>query len=175
MSIAELTPNLIAAPHEVGLSAKQLKRISTTAQKFIDEEQLAGAVTVVARLGKVAHFEAFGMMDIESDKPMGKNTIFRIYSMTKPIAAAAVMILREEGKLDLDVPASVYLPELGELKVATETEGDLLRLLETDRDMTVRDLMRHTAGLPGAIRYMSGQTTVDKIYREAGLHRPHEC
>ena len=102
----ELSPNLTATPHEVGLSAKQLKRISTTSQKFIDEKRLSGAVTVVARYGKVAHFQAFGMMDIEADKPMQRDTIFRIYSMTKPIAAAAVMMLCEEGKLQLDVPAS---------------------------------------------------------------------
>lgn len=174
MNTAALTPNLIAAPHEVGLSAKQLKRISTTSQTFIDEEQLAGAVTVVARRGKIAHFEAFGMMDIEADKPMRKDTIFRIYSMTKPIAAAAVMMLREDGKLKLDAPASTYLPELGGLKVAADSEGESLRLVDADRDMTVRDLMCHTAGLPGAARYMAGQTAVDKHYREAGLHRLHE-
>ena len=175
MNITELSSNLTATPHEVGLSAKRLKRISTTSQKFIDEAQLAGAVTVVARRGKVAYFEAFGMMDIESDKPMQKDTIFRIYSMTKPIAAAAVIMLCEEGKLDLDAPTSVYLHELGGLKVAADAEGESLTLVEADRDMTVRDLMRHTAGLPGAARYMAGQTTVDKCYREAGLHRLHAC
>ena len=175
MNIAELTPNLIATPHEVGLSAKQLKRISTTSQKLIDEKQLAGAVTVVARRGKVAHFEASGMMDIEADKPMEKNTIFRIYSMTKPIAAAAVMILYEEGKLDLDAPTPVYLPELGELKVAADADGASLRLVAADREMTIRDLMCHIAGLPGAARYMAGQTAVDKRYREVDLNRLHEC
>ena len=175
MSISELNPNLTATPHEVGLSGKRLARISTTSQKLIDEAQLAGAVTVVARRGKVAHFEASGMMDIEADKPMQKDTIFRIYSMTKPIAAVAVMMLCEEEKLDLDAPTSVYLPELGELKVAADAESESLTLVEADREMTVRDLMRHTAGLPGAIRYMAGQTAVDKCYREAGLHRLHEC
>ena len=175
MNITELSPNLTATPHEVGLSTKQLKRISTTSQKFVDEKRLAGAVTVVARHGKVVHFEAFGMMDIEADKPMQRDTIFRIYSMTKPIAAAAVMMLCEERKLQLDVPASVYLPELGGLKVAADAEGESLRLVDADRDMTVRDLMCHTAGLPGAARYMAGQTAVDNRYREAGLHRLHEC
>ena len=175
MNIADLTPNLIAAPHEVGLSAKRLACISTTSQKFIDEKRLAGAVTVVARHGKVAHFEAFGMMDIETDKPMQRDTIFRIYSMTKPIAAAAVMMLCEEGKLQCDAPASTYLPELGGLKVGADTDGELLTWVEADRDMTVCDLMRHTAGLPGAARYMAGQTAIDKRYREAGLHLLHEC
>ncbi len=175
MNTAKLNPNLIAAPQEVGLSAKRLACISTTLQKFIDKERLAGAVTVVARRGKVAHFEASGMMDVEANKPMQKDTIFRIYSMTKPIAAAAVMMLCEDGKLQLDAPASVYLPELGELKVAVDADRESLTLVETDRDMTVRDLMRHTAGLPGAARYMAGQTAVDKCYREAGLHCLHEC
>lgn len=175
MDTEKLNPNRIAAPHEVGLSAKQLACISTTSQKFIDEEQLAGAVTVVARHGKVAHFEASGMMDIEANKPMQTDTIFRVYSMTKPIAAAAVMMLCEEGKLYLDAPTSMYLPELGGLKVAVDIDGASLTLVEAERDMTVRDLMRHTAGLPGAARYMAGQTTVDKCYRGVGLHRLHEC
>ena len=175
MKIAELSPNLTATPHEVGLSAKRLADISTTSQKFTDEKRLAGAVTVVARRGKVTHFEAFGMMDLEAEKPMQRDIIFRIYSMTKPIATVAVMMLYEDGKLQLDAPVSTYLPELGGLKVAADADGASLTLVEADRDMTVRDLMRHTAGLPGAARYMAGKTAVDKHYREVGLHRLHEC
>ena len=175
MNTAELNSNLTATPREVGLSAKRLERISATAQQFINEEQLTGAVTIVARRGKVAHFEAYGMMDIEANKPMQKDTIFRIYSMTKPIAAAAVMMLCEEGKLQLDVPASVYLPELGGLKVAKDADAETLTLVEADQEMTIRDLMRHTAGLPGAARYMAGQTAVDKYYRKMGLHRLNAC
>ena len=175
MNTADLNSNLSAVPNEVGLSAEHLAPISATAQAFIDDGQLAGAVTVVARRGKVAHFEAYGMMDIEANKPMQKDTIFRIYSMTKPIAAAAVMMLCEEGKLQLDAPAATYLPDLGNLKVAAEADVETLTLVEADWDMTVRDLMRHTAGLPGAARYMAGQTAVDKRYREAGLHLLHEC
>ncbi len=175
MNTSELNANLTAAPHAVGLSAEGLKRISAVTRQFIDEEQLAGTVTVVARRGKIAHFEAYGMMDVTANKPMQKDTIFRIYSMTKPIAATAVMMLCEEGKLELDVPASVYLPELGGLKVAKDADAKLLTLVEADREMTVRDLMRHTAGLPGAARYMAGQTAVDKSYRKVGLHRLHAC
>ena len=164
-----------AAPHEVGLSADRLTRLSAIAQEFIDDKQLAGAVTVLARRGRIAHLEAYGMMDIEANKPMQKDTIFRIYSMTKPIAAAAVMMLCEEGKLQLDVPVSTYLPELGGLKVAADADAETLTLVEADRDMTVIDLMRHTSGLPGAARYMAGQTAVDRRYREEGLHLLHEC
>ena len=166
---------LIAAPHEVGLSEERLERISSTAQGFIDEKQLVGAVTLVARRGKVAHFEPYGMMDIEADKPMQKDTIFRIYSMTKPIAAVGVMMLCEEGKLTLDAPASMYLPEFSGMQVAQNPDADVFTLVEADREMTVQDLMQHTAGLPGAARYMSGNTAVDKLYRKAGLHRLHEC
>ena len=168
-------PSLTASPHEVGLSAERLERISSAAQEFIDEGQLAGAVTVVARRGKVAHFEAYGMMDIEADKPMQKDTIFRIYSMTKPIAAVGVMMLCEEGKLTLDAPASTYLPELSRMQVAQDADANVFTPVETDREMTVQDLMQHTAGLPGAARYMGGNTAVDKLYRKAGLDRLHEC
>ncbi len=175
MNTTELNSNLTAVPHEVGLSAERLEWISTTTQQFIDKERLAGAVTVVARHGKVVHFKAHGMMDVAANKPMRKDTIFRIYSMTKPIAAVAVMMLCEERKLQLNTPVSVYLPELGGLKVALDSDADTLTLVKADRDMTVRDLMRHTSGLPGAIRYMAGQTAVDKRYREEGLHLLHEC
>ena len=175
MNTTELNSNLTAAPHEIGLSAERLERISTTTHRFIDEERLAGAVTVVARRGKVVHFKAHGMMDVAANKPMRKDTIFRIYSITKPIAAVAVMMLCAERKLQLDAPVSVYLPELGGLKVALDSDADTLTLVEADRDMTVRDLMRHTSGLPGAARYMAGQTAVDKRYREEGLHLLHEC
>ena len=168
-------PSLTASPHDVGLSAERLERISSAAQGFIDEGQLAGAVTVVARRGKVAHFEAYGMMDIEADKPMQKDTIFRIYSMTKPIAAVGVMMLCEEGKLTLDAPASTYLPELSRMQVAQDADANVFTPVETDREMTVQDLMQHTAGLPGAAQYMGGNTAVDKLYRKAGLDRLHEC
>ena len=168
-------PSLTASPREVGLSAERLERIPSAAQGFIDEGQLAGAVTVVARRGKVAHFEAYGMMDIEADKPMQKDTIFRIYSMTKPIAAVGVMMLCEEGKLTLDAPASTYLPELSRMQVAQDADANVFTPVETDREMTVQDLMQHTAGLPGAARYMGGNTAVDKLYRKAGLDRLHEC
>ena len=166
---------LTASPHEVGLSEEQLKHISSTAQGFIDEGQIAGAVLLVARRGKVAHFEAYGMRDFKAGKPMQKSTIFRIYSMTKPIAAVGVMMLCEEGKLMLEAPASTYLPELSGLKVAQNADADVFTPMEAEREMTVQDLMQHTAGLPGAGRYMAGNTAVDKLYRKAGLDRLHEC
>ena len=148
-----------AAPRQVGLSADRLARIGPAVQKFIDDKQLAGAVTIVARRGKVAQFEAYGMRDLKARKPMRKDTIFRIYSMTKPIVSVAVMMLCEEGKLELDTPASKYMSELKGMKLAGG---------EKAKEMTVRDLLRHTAGLPNNV-------TVDRIYRKAGLPPLSQC
>ena len=163
------------APQQVGISVEKLKRIDPVVQKFIDDQQLAGAITMVARRGQVVHFETYGMMDLEAQRPMQKDAIFRIYSMTKPVAAVAVMMLCQDGKLELEAPVSKYLPELGGMKVAADAEAEEASLINADREMTVRDLMRHTSGLPGANRYMAGQTAVDKLYRQAGLHRLDEC
>lgn len=163
------------APQQVGISVEKLKRIDPVVQKFIDDQQLAGAITMVARRGQVVHFETYGMMDLEVQRPMQKDAIFRIYSMTKPVVAVAVMMLCQDGKLELEAPVSKYLPELGGMKVAADAEAEEASLINADREMTVRDLMRHTSGLPGANRYMAGQTAVDKLYRQAGLHRLDEC
>ena len=163
------------APQQVGISVERLKRIDPVVQKFIDDQQLTGAITMVARRGQVVHFETYGMMDLEVQRPIQKDAIFRIYSMTKPVAAVAVMMLCQDGKLELEAPVSKYLPELGGMKVAADAEAEEASLINANREMTVRDLMRHTSGLPGANRYMAGQTAVDKLYRQAGLHRLDEC
>ena len=147
-------PNLpMAAPEQVGLSAKGIARIGSTVQEFIDKKQLAGAVTIVARRGKVVWFDARGMMDIKAEKPMRKDTIFRIYSMTKAVVSACAMVLVEEGRLELDAPVSKYVPAAKEMQVGGKKQA---------REMTVRDLLRHTAGFPNNV-------TVDRIYRKAGL------
>ena len=142
-----------AAPREVGLSAEKLGRLGPAVQKLLDNKHLAGAVTIVARRGKVVQFEAYGMRDLQAKKPMQKDTIFRIYSMTKPIVSVAVMMLCEEGKLKLDAPVWNYIPAARGMKL---TGG------EKAKEMTVRDLLRHTAGFPNNV-------TVDRIYRKAGL------
>ena len=166
--------DLTAAPHEVGLSAEGLERITATTQQFIDDELLAGAVTIVARRGKVAHFEAFGMMDLEAGKKMEKDTIFRIYSMTKPTAAVGVMMLIEEGKLELDDPASKYMPEFSNMKVVVDRDADEIEVVDAEREMTVRDLLRHSSGLPGAALYTANKSALGVLYRQAGLDRLHE-
>lgn len=142
----------MAKPEEVGMSADGVAKLTSTIRKIIDDKQIAGAVTIVARRGKVMHFEAQGMQDIAADKPMQKDTIFRIYSMTKAVVSAAAMMLVEEGKLELDAPASKYIPALGKMKF----EGE-----KTKREMTLRDLLRHTAGFPNNV-------TTDRALRETG-------
>ncbi len=164
-----------ADPGSVGLSAEKLQRISPTIQKFIDEQKIAGAVTIVARRGRVVHFEAYGMRHREAHAPMQKDTIFRIYSMTKPVVAVAAMMLYEEGSLSLHVPVSDYLPELGGLKVAVDPDAEELVLVDSIRDMSVFDLFRHTSGLPGSSRYLGEKSPIEVLYREAGLQRLSEC
>jgi CubicO group peptidase (beta-lactamase class C family) len=106
-SAASLT---ISRPEEAGLSAERLKRIRSVVQGHIDAKDFAGAVTLVARKGKVVHFEAQGTPDLESGKPMRTDTLFRMASMTKPITAVAVLMLMEEGKLVLSDPVSKFIP-----------------------------------------------------------------
>ena len=164
-----------ADPKSVGLSAEKLQRISPTIQKFIDEEKIAGAVAIVARRGRVVHFEAYGMRHREVQAPMQKDTIFRIYSMTKPVVAVAAMMLFEEGSLSLHAPVSEYLPELGGLKVAVDPDAEELVLVDSTRDMSVFDLCRHTSGLPGSSRYLGEKFPIEVLYRDAGLQRLSEC
>ena len=166
-------------PDSVGMSAENLRRISPTIQKFIDEKKIAGAVTIVARRGRVVHFEAYGMRDREAQAPMDTDTIFRIYSMTKPVVAVAAMMLYEEGSVRLRAPITDYIPELGGLKVAADPDAEELELVDSIRDMSVFDLFRHTSGLPGSSRYLGlysgGKFPMEALYMKAGLHRLNEC
>ncbi|SVC76476.1 uncharacterized protein METZ01_LOCUS329330, partial [marine metagenome] len=134
-------------PESVGLSSQQLKLMTTTVQTFVDQGKLAGVTTMVVRKGKVAHFETYGFRNKESAQPMTQDTIFRIYSMTKPITSVAVMLLHEQGKLQLDDPVSKYMPELKDLKVYVSGAGKDIAVESPNREMTVRHLLNHTSGL----------------------------
>ena len=137
------------APDDVGLSAKRLERIGGMIQRAIDTKQISGAVTVVARRGRVAHFEAHGLMDIEANAPMRKDTIFPIASMTKPVTAVAILMLVEEGKVRLADPVSRFVPEFKDTKVAmprSDAAGGIYTV-PAKRDVTVHDLITHTSGL----------------------------
>src|SRR6266850_7681259 len=106
-----------AKPEDVGLSTPRLQRIHELVQRHLDAKSFSGAVTLVARNGRIAHLEAQGLMDIETRKPMATDAMFRIMSMTKPIVGVAVMILTEEGKVRLNDPISKFIPEFKNLKV----------------------------------------------------------
>ncbi|HVG53625.1 MAG TPA: serine hydrolase domain-containing protein [Vicinamibacterales bacterium] len=148
-----------ARPDDVGLSAERLKRVTELMQRHIDAKTFSGAVTLIARNGRIAHFEAQGLMDVESKKPMQKDTIFRIMSMTKPVVGVAVMMLVEDGKVRLTDPVGRFIPELQNLKVtALNTDGVAqpanaiaapmpTRTVDAVRPITVRDLLTHTSGL----------------------------
>src|SRR5450759_1600515 len=132
---------------KVGLSSTRLQRISIVMQDYVDQHKLAGIITMLARRGEVVHFECFGMMDIEADKPMQPDTIFRLYSMTKPITSVAVMMLYEEGHFQLYDSVSKYIPEFKGVKVFVKATPSGVELVEPEREMTIQDLLRHTSGI----------------------------
>lgn len=166
IAIAVSGPLPAAAPAEVGLSSSRLAELDKAMQNFVDRGRLAGVLTGVARDGKLAHVGAHGMRDIEADKPMRRDTIFRIYSMSKPITTAALMTLYEEEKFDLDDPVSKYIPAFADLKVYDGKEGETIKTSPLARPITIRDLMRHTAGLGYGLRPTD---PVEIMYREANL------
>jgi len=156
--------NLPAAnPEKAGMSSERLNRIKPVMQRYIDEDKLPGMITMVARHGKVVHFEKYGWMDV--DKPMQLNTIFRIASMTKPVTSVAVMMLYEEGYFQLDDPISDYIPEFKNLKVFSSIDKNGIHIVDPIRSMTIRDLLTHTSGLSG----VGADTPVDSIYGTANL------
>ena len=131
----------VAKPESVGMSSTKLAEVSKLMRKQVADNKIAGGIVIIARRGKVCFFESYGKRNIANDLPMEKDTIVRLYSMTKSIATAAAMMLIDEGKLKPEDPASKYVPVLANVKVWTK-DG----LVEPRRDITVADLMRHTAG-----------------------------
>ena len=141
-----------APPEAVGLSRERLDRIKPLLDKYVAQNQLVGGTALIARRGKIAYFETFGAIDKESGKPMPKEAIFRIYSMTKPIIAVALLTLYEEGRFSLLDPVSKYIPEFGEMKVAVDktdpaTGKRVYYTVPAERPITVMDLLRHTSGM----------------------------
>ena len=142
----------IVKPEDVGLSSEGLKRIGLLVKAHIDAGTLPGAVTLVARRGKVAHLEAHGQMDMEAKKAMQTGTLFRLASMTKPLTAVSILMLMEENKLILADPVSKFIPEFKNGKVAewnppNDARGAGLRLTPVQREMTLQDILTHTAGM----------------------------
>ena len=152
---AETPVPMAASPEEVGLSSVQLKKLEAVTRQQIDDGLLPGAVMLVARRGKIAWVSVQGKRDPAQPDPMKLDSIFRIYSMTKPIVSATLMQLVEEGRLQITDPVSKYLPEIGNMKVGTEATVDgkpTLQLADPTRPMTVQDLLRHTSGLTYGFR-----------------------
>ena len=156
-----------AAPAEVGMG--RLDRITSMFKADTDAKRLPGAVVMIARNGRVAYHQAFGLRDPATGAPMREDSIFRMYSMTKPITGVAVLMLMEEGKLRLSDPISKYLPALKSPKVMTETvDAQGRRVTSTvpaNREITIQDLMRHTSG----ITYGAGQSAAEQAMTKAGI------
>jgi CubicO group peptidase (beta-lactamase class C family) len=149
----------MAVPEEVGVSAERLERIRPVMQDYVDKGNLPGFLTVVARRGKIVHFETIGMRDVENNKPVEPDTIFRIYSMSKPITSVAVMMLYEEGHFQLGTPVSKFIPEFENMEVYNE---DQTEILDAKKKITIKHLLMHTAGLT----YGWGDKPVDERYKE---------
>src|SRR5580693_7099713 len=153
-----------AKPESVDMSSQRLTELTKGMQKFIDDGRLAGAVTMVARHGKVVEFDAMGKRDIAANAPMQKVNIFRIYSMSKPITGVAMMILFEEGKWQLNDPISKYIPEFKDLKVWSRDALGNVVMKAPAHAPTMKELMSHNAGFTYGI---FSETPVDKLQRDA--------
>jgi CubicO group peptidase (beta-lactamase class C family) len=140
-----------AKPEDVGMSSERLARAGEAVRRYVDAGDVAGAVTLVARRGKIVHYEAYGYADLASRAPMRTDNIFRLASMSKPITAVAIMMLVEEGKVRLTDPVSRFIPEFpAAYKVAVQKQGGTdgeSELVDASRPITIRDLLTHGSGL----------------------------
>jgi CubicO group peptidase (beta-lactamase class C family) len=164
----------VTRPEDVGLSSERLQRITQMIQRRIAAGDIAGAVTVVARNGRIAHLSAQGVMDIQSKQPMSTASMFRIASMTKPVIGTSVMMLVEEGKLHLNDPVWRYIPTFRNMKVAVaqpEGRGDArgggprFYTVPAQRDITIKDLLTHVSGLGSG---PMGNSEIEKVARKEG-------
>ncbi len=162
----------LAVPEEVGLSSERLQRIGEVFQGYVDEGRIAGGVGMVLRQGRLAYVDAWGMRDITARDTMEEDDIFKICSMSKPVASVAVMTLYEEGLFFLSDPIGRYLPELANLRVANLAEASAGQDIPTERarrPVTIHDMLRHTAGFTyGDL----SNTVVDGVYREEEILYP---
>jgi CubicO group peptidase (beta-lactamase class C family) len=155
-----------AEPEALGLSAERLARVDRVLQGYVNENKLAGAVVLVGRNGKIGWLRAFGNADIENRRPMQTDSLFRIYSMTKPVTSVALLMLYEEGHFQLSDPVEMHIPAFRDLKVfAGVDEHGRMILEDQKRKMTVHDLFRHTAGFA----YGFSDSPVDRAYAAAGV------
>jgi CubicO group peptidase (beta-lactamase class C family) len=157
----------IANPDKVGMSAERLAALRNGMKQMVDTGRLAGAVTIVARHNQVVAFDAAGLRDVANNVPMQKDSIFRIYSMTKPITGVAMMILFEEGKWQLNDPVSKYIPQFADLKVyAVGPNGDPI-MQQPVHPVTMRELMSHTGGFTYGLSNLYKNSPVDELQQAA--------
>src|SRR5262245_27698837 len=164
-----------ASPEQVGMSKPKLDRIHAALQQEVDQAKLPGTVVMVARKGRLVYADAVGFQDKQEGKPMTLDTAFRIYSMTKPLAAVGAMMLVEDGRIQLTDPVSKFLPAFkGQQVSVARADGEFAKLTYTnaaaDREMTVQDLFRHSAGL--AYGEITSNAPVKDAYAKAGLYDP---
>jgi len=153
-------------PEAVGFSSERLERLHAMLQQTVEKKQLAGVVTILARHGKVVDYRDYGQRDMAAGLPMTKDTIFRDYSMTKPVMAVAMMILYEQGRWLPSDPIAKYIPEFAHLKVQTGVDAQGKSILaDPDHAPNMRELMTHTAGFS----YGNGSTPADKMYGELNV------
>lgn len=152
----------VTSPEAVGMSTSRLEKLNVTMQRYVDDGVVAGISTMISRRGRVVHAEQFGNRDTEAGEPMTPDTIFRIYSMTKPIVSTALMLLHEEARFRLDDPVAKFLPAFGATRVLA-ADGSLV---DQARPIEIRDLLTHTSGL--TYDFME-DTPVAEMYREARL------
>src|SRR5690349_22910334 len=161
---APQTPSLpTAKPEAIGLSSIRLQRMSDAFKREVDKGTLPGATVMVARKGQIGWFDAIGRQSPAESRPMAHDTLFRIFSMTKPIVSVGIMMLVEEGRLLLAEPVAKFIPEFAKQKVGVENNGRL-ELTDVQRPMTVQDLLRHTSG----ITYdHTGNSHVQQLYQQS--------
>ena len=152
----------VTSPEAVGMSSDRLARIRPVMESYVNERGVVGISTMISRRGQIVHAEEFGYRDKEAGQPMTADTIFRIYSMTKPIVSTALMMLHEEGRFQLDFPVAQYLPAFGSTKVLSE-DGSLV---DQARPMQIRELLMHTSGL--TYDFMA-DNPVAQLYRDANI------
>ena len=142
----------VASPESVGVSSKRLEKVSQAMQAEIEQKRLPGAVVMLSRKGKLVYAQAFGKLNNGSDAPMQIDSLFRIYSMTKPMVSTALMMLVEDGKVQLTDPVSKYLPSFKSPMVSVPSldapyNGVSFKLVPAHKEPTIQDLLRHTSGL----------------------------
>jgi CubicO group peptidase (beta-lactamase class C family) len=171
-------PQRRAQPEEVGMSSDRLARLGEVLGADVEAGRIPGAVILVMRHGKIAYFEAFGLENTRNGAAMLKDSIFRIYSMTRPVVSVAVMMLWEEGRFDIDDPIAKYLPDLKDLKIAVVHKGtdgkSNVELEPAKRQPTIQQLLEHTAGMSNGTLPKSPDFPVRQMYRDADIGNPEE-